>query len=133
MGRFLLMPKLGMTMETGKIVKWMCSEGDNIEKNDPYVEVETDKVNLEVESLYEGVILKLYYSEGDEVPVTKPKAYLGEAGDKAPDIDVDAAAIEETAAVKEEAEVKAEESVKEIKKASSEEYDLAVIGGGPGG
>ena len=152
MGKILQMPKLGMTMESGKIVKWLVKVGDVLEKNDPFIEVETDKVNLEVESLYSGTILKIYYNEGDDVPVTKPIAYIGQVGEIAPEM-IEEVTLQETAVSKEEAKgeekiASREEQTCETKKVdrnneqmsdtkkdtnTNTECDLVIIGGGPGG
>ncbi|MBC7334159.1 MAG: biotin/lipoyl-binding protein, partial [Actinobacteria bacterium] len=51
----VIMPKLGLTMETGKIEKWHKKEGDKVEQGDVLFEVMTDKVTLEVESYHSGV------------------------------------------------------------------------------
>jgi pyruvate/2-oxoglutarate dehydrogenase complex dihydrolipoamide acyltransferase (E2) component len=50
----IIMPKLGMSMEEGKIVRWMKAEGEMVETGEPILEVETDKVNMEVEALAFG-------------------------------------------------------------------------------
>jgi len=133
MGKFLLMPKLGMTMESGKIMKWLCKVGDRLEKGDSFVEVQTDKVSLEVDTIYEGTILKFYCNEGDEVPVTREIAYIGESGEKAPDIDGNMISNGEAVPVKEEPKVEVKEALKIRKDEMEVKSDLVVIGGGPGG
>ena len=47
----VIMPKLGMAMETGKIIKWLKEEGERVEAGEPLLEIETDKVNMEVEAM----------------------------------------------------------------------------------
>jgi pyruvate dehydrogenase E2 component (dihydrolipoamide acetyltransferase) len=88
------MPKLGLTMESGKIEKWHKKEGDKVETGDILFEVMTDKVSLEVESYNSGILRKILKGEGDEVPVTEVVAYIGtgdeeisESGGQAPDIE----------------------------------------------
>ncbi|HEY5629761.1 MAG TPA: lipoyl domain-containing protein, partial [Candidatus Limnocylindrales bacterium] len=66
----LILPMFNMEMESGVLVKWLRSEGDVVEKGDPVAEVETDKVNMEVESTADGILFDLRYAEGDIVPVT---------------------------------------------------------------
>ena len=82
----VIMPKLGLTMETGTIERWLKKEGDKIEEGDILFEVMTDKVSLEVESYNSGVLRKVMHFEGEEVPVTEVVAYIGGADEKIPDI-----------------------------------------------
>jgi len=85
MAQAVIFPKLGQTMEEGAIVKWLKKEGDPVAKGDILFEIETDKANLEVESFFEGVLLKIYIREGITVPVNTVVGYVGAAGEKAPD------------------------------------------------
>jgi len=82
----VIMPKLGLTMETGKIERWIKNEGDTIEEGDILFEVMTDKVSLEVESYNNGILKKITHFAGEEVPVTEVVAYIGNADEKIPDI-----------------------------------------------
>jgi len=82
----LKLPKMSDTMDTGQITKWLVKEGDFIKKGDPIFEMQTDKVNLEVEALEEGVLLKIVGKEGEDIPVGQVIAYLGDEGDKVSDI-----------------------------------------------
>lgn len=84
MAQAVIFPKLGQTMEEGAIVKWLKKEGDPVAKGDILFEIETDKANLEVESFFEGVLLKIYVREGLTVPVNTVVGYVGTAGEKAP-------------------------------------------------
>jgi len=81
MANAIIMPKTGMAMEEGAIIQWLVEEGATVEKGDPIVEIETDKSTMEVESDYDGVILKILYEEGSTVPVVVPIAFIGEAGE----------------------------------------------------
>ncbi len=85
MAQAVIFPKLGQTMEEGAIVKWLKKEGDPVAKGDILFEIETDKANLEVESFFEGVLLKIYVREGVTVPVNTVVGYVGTAGEKVPD------------------------------------------------
>lgn len=85
MAQAVIFPKLGQTMEEGAIVKWLKKEGDPVAKGDILFEIETDKANLEVESFFEGVLLKIYIREGVTVPVNTVVAYVGASGEKVPD------------------------------------------------
>jgi pyruvate dehydrogenase E2 component (dihydrolipoamide acetyltransferase) len=99
MAQAVIFPKLGQTMEEGAIVKWLKKEGDPVAKGDILFEIETDKANLEVESFFEGVLLKIYVREGLTVPVNTVVGYVGTAGEKAPDQPPKAASTPAPAAV----------------------------------
>ncbi len=74
------LPRLGQGMESGTIVKWLKSEGDQVEKGEPLYELDTDKVTQEVEADASGVLLKIAVAEG-EVPVGRTIAVIGEQGE----------------------------------------------------
>jgi pyruvate/2-oxoglutarate dehydrogenase complex dihydrolipoamide acyltransferase (E2) component len=74
--RTLTMPKLGMTMTEGTVVRWLLSEGARFEKGEPLVEVMTDKVNLEVEAPCTGQLLQILAGEGETLEVGAPLALL---------------------------------------------------------
>ena len=85
MGQNVLMPKLGQTVEESTIVRWLKNEGDRIAKGETIFEIETDKAVLEVESFYDGTLLRIYVEEGRAVPVQSVVAYVGEPGESAPE------------------------------------------------
>ena len=58
------MPQLGLTMETGTILQWLKAVGDTVEKGQPVVLIQTDKVEYEVESPAAGTLLKVAAQEG---------------------------------------------------------------------
>lgn len=76
------MPALSSTMKDGKVVKWYKKEGDAVEKGEVLFEVETDKVNVEVESLASGWLRKIIIEEGIEVPVHTTIAIISESMDE---------------------------------------------------
>ena len=75
------LPRLGQGMESGTIVKWLKSEGEQVEKGEPLYELDTDKVTQEVEADASGVLLKIAVAEG-EVQVGKTIAVIGEQGEE---------------------------------------------------
>jgi pyruvate dehydrogenase E2 component (dihydrolipoamide acetyltransferase) len=75
------LPRLGQGMEAGTINKWLKNEGDTVSKGEPLFEIDTDKVTQEVESDYEGVLLKIVLPQG-EAPVGQTIAYIGKAGEE---------------------------------------------------
>ncbi len=84
----VIMPKAGMAMETGKIVRWLKSEGDTVEAGEALLEIETDKVNMEVEAMNSGVLLKIIGQEGENFPVVQTIGYIGEPGEIIPEDDI---------------------------------------------
>ena len=69
MPKELIMPALGMAQETGKVLRWLRVEGQEVRQGEPVLEVETDKANVEIEAPASGVLAKVLAREGDEVPV----------------------------------------------------------------
>jgi len=80
-------PELAESIEEGTIAEWLVQKGDKVEKGDPVVELETDKVNVEVNSEYTGVITEIIAEEGEDVVVGDVIGKLdenAEAGASAP-------------------------------------------------
>jgi len=77
----VVMPKLGLTMETGTIGSWLISEGEKVDRGAPLLEVVTDKVTMEVEAQVSGVLRKILVQAGEEVPVTTSIGIIGEDGE----------------------------------------------------
>lgn len=75
------LPRLGQGMEAGTVNKWLKAEGDTVAKGEPLFEVDTDKVTQEVESDFDGVLLKIVLAQG-EAPVGQTIAFIGEAGEE---------------------------------------------------
>ena len=78
----LKVPKAGGLPTTKvNVVRWFKREGDAIKRGDAVVELETDKVNYELDSPAEGILLKILVQEGDAVPVGDPVCQIGQPGD----------------------------------------------------
>jgi pyruvate dehydrogenase E2 component (dihydrolipoamide acetyltransferase) len=80
----VVMPALGVAQETGKLVRWLKAEGDRVMAGEPLMEVETDKVTVEIEAPAEGVLSRVRISEGEEVPVGEVIALIVAPGEAAP-------------------------------------------------
>ena len=78
------LPRLGQGMDEGKVLQWLKDEGDTIEKGDELYEVETEKVNVEVEAPAGGTILKVLVPAGDTVAIGTTLAWIGEPGEDVP-------------------------------------------------
>ncbi|MDX6465054.1 MAG: hypothetical protein QOI27_94 [Gaiellaceae bacterium] len=74
------LPRLGQGMESGTIVKWLKSEGEDVKKGDPLYELDTDKVTQEVEAEASGTLLKIAIREG-EVEVGRTIGFIGDEGE----------------------------------------------------
>jgi pyruvate dehydrogenase E2 component (dihydrolipoamide acetyltransferase) len=74
------MPKLGETVTEGVVSQWLKQVGDTVAFDDPLFEVSTDKVDSEVPSPYDGVLLEILVPAGDTVPIGTPIARIGEPG-----------------------------------------------------
>jgi 2-oxoisovalerate dehydrogenase E2 component (dihydrolipoyl transacylase) len=81
------MPQLGESVTEGTIARWLKAEGDEVEKDEPLCEVDTDKVSAELPSPFAGKIQKLLISEGTTVDVGTEIALMaidGAAGEERP-------------------------------------------------
>ena len=74
------LPRLGQGMESGTIVRWLKSEGEQVAKGEPLYELDTDKVTQEVEAEASGVLLKIAVNEG-EVEVGRTIGFIGNEGE----------------------------------------------------
>jgi pyruvate dehydrogenase E2 component (dihydrolipoamide acetyltransferase) len=83
----VIMPMLGMAQETGKVVRWLKAEGDAVVKAEPLMEVETDKVTVEIEAPAGGTLAGVIASEGEDVPVGQVIAYVLGDGEQLPEAD----------------------------------------------
>ncbi|MBM4441980.1 MAG: pyruvate dehydrogenase, partial [Candidatus Rokubacteria bacterium] len=77
----VVMPKLSEAMETGKIIKWIKKEGDQVAGGDILAEVETDKADVEMEAFGAGILRKILVKEGDRAPVGALIAVIADANE----------------------------------------------------
>ncbi|NVM03840.1 MAG: 2-oxo acid dehydrogenase subunit E2 [Candidatus Helarchaeota archaeon] len=89
----MIMPKLGMTMEEGTIIQWLKKEGDTVEKGEKILEIETDKVTIEVEAPATGILRKIIATENQIVPIGGIIAIIADAGEE---FDLEAIMAEES-------------------------------------
>ncbi|HTQ31637.1 MAG TPA: dihydrolipoamide acetyltransferase family protein [Opitutaceae bacterium] len=89
MAEIVDMPKLSDTMTVGTLVKWLKKEGETVKNGDMLAEVETDKATMELESFFDGTLLKIFVPAGSQVAIGAPLAAIGKPGEK---VDVPAAA-----------------------------------------
>ncbi len=77
----VLMPKQGQSVETCIITKWYKKSGENVKKGEEIFSYETDKASFEQEAPADGILLEIFYNEGDEVPVLTNVAVIGDKGE----------------------------------------------------
>lgn len=126
MAKEVFMPKTGMDMQEGTIIKWMADVGDSVKAGDVLLSIETDKVAMDVESPCDGELLCKYFQDGSTVPVATIIGYVGLHGEKVPDTPKKAGGEA----------LAAEEAMLARRKDVSERhfsFQVAVIGGGPAG
>ena len=76
----VIMPALEMAQETGKVIRWLVAPGTHVDKGQPIVEIETDKITVEIEAPASGVLGDVTAQEGDVIPVGQTIAVIGGAG-----------------------------------------------------
>jgi len=76
-GQAVVMPKMGESIAEGTILKWLKKEGDKVEKDEPILEISTDKVDTEVPAPFAGTLTKIAAQEKETVPVGAVIAYIG--------------------------------------------------------
>ncbi len=74
------MPKMGESIAEATIIRWLKNEGDRVEKDEPIVEIATDKVDSEIPSTEAGILVKQMYKDGDVVKVGEPVAMINTEG-----------------------------------------------------
>ncbi len=123
MAEKIIMPKAGMSMEFGTIIKWLKEVGDKVEYGEPILEIETDKTSMQVEAMNDGYILSKLYEAGAEVPVVTTIGYIGAQGETPPAGDAPVVPAESPVEAVPVGDVHKE----------GKAYDVVVLGGGPAG
>jgi pyruvate dehydrogenase E2 component (dihydrolipoamide acetyltransferase) len=81
MAQIIEMPKLSDTMTVGTLVKWLKHEGDVVKSGDMLAEVETDKATMELESFFDGTLLKIFSPAGSQVALGAALCAIGKPGE----------------------------------------------------
>ncbi len=125
----VLMPKMGYDMTEGKILRWIKNEGDAVNKGEPVAEIQTEKVNIEIEAFDSGVLAKILHQAGEDVPVGQPIAIIAQPGEKVevgePSAPAPAAAAGMTPVSQAPAAAESEEAPTEYPSAPSAPYPTA--------
>jgi pyruvate/2-oxoglutarate dehydrogenase complex dihydrolipoamide acyltransferase (E2) component len=77
----VIMPQAGQDLETGTVTAWLKAEGDAVAKGEPIVQIETEKISVEVESPATGTVLRIVAPAGSEVPIFSTIAVVGTPGE----------------------------------------------------
>ncbi len=78
----VLMPQMGESIAEGTITRWLVGVGDRVEREQPLLEISTDKVDSEIPSPGAGVLLEIRHQEGETVPVNEIVGMIGEPGEE---------------------------------------------------
>ncbi|MGI6162203.1 MAG: lipoyl domain-containing protein [Christensenellales bacterium] len=76
MKQTVIMPKQGIQMEEGTIIKWIRGLGEQVAEGEPLFEIETDKLTITIDAPCSGVLSEILHQEGDTVPITTPIAVI---------------------------------------------------------
>ena len=77
----IVVPELAESITEGTVAEWLVQKGEKVEKGDAILELETDKVNVEVNSDFTGVLAEVLVEEGDDVEVGDVIAKIDENGE----------------------------------------------------
>ncbi|HUG37882.1 MAG TPA: 2-oxo acid dehydrogenase subunit E2 [Candidatus Limnocylindrales bacterium] len=94
----VIMPALELAQETGKVIRWLKAPGDTVRKGEPIVEIETDKVTVEIEAPAAGILRDVTAAEGDVVPVGQAIAVIAAPGETAAPVPASPVAVPAQAA-----------------------------------
>jgi pyruvate dehydrogenase E2 component (dihydrolipoamide acetyltransferase) len=77
----VIMPQAGQDLETGVVIHWHKAEGDSVERGEALVQIETEKVNLDVEAPAAGVLLRILVPDGIETAIFSTIGVIGQPGE----------------------------------------------------
>ena len=80
----IFMPKAGMDMKEGTLIRWLKEVGDPVELDEPIMEIETDKITMEAEAPASGILLAKLIEDGTTVPVLQTIGWIGQPGEEIP-------------------------------------------------
>ncbi len=112
----IVMPKMGESIAEATIIRWLKNEGDRVEKDEPIVEIATDKVDSEIPSTEAGILVKQLYQDGDVVKVGEPVAMINTEGGASASAPVATSAPAATASAAVETAIPVEAAVAAIEK-----------------
>ena len=78
----VIMPQMGESIAEGTMVKWLKKVGDRVQRDEPLFEISTDKVDAEIPSPAEGILLEIFVKEGETVEINTVVGRIGAEGEK---------------------------------------------------
>jgi len=121
----IVMPKMGESIAEATIIRWLKNEGERVEKDEPIVEIATDKVDSEIPSTEAGILVKQLYQDGDVVKVGEPVAMINTEGGASASAPVATSAPAATASAVVETAIPVEAAVAAIEKQIESAQPLA--------
>ena len=121
----IVMPKMGESIAEATIIRWLKNEGERVEKDEPIVEIATDKVDSEIPSTEAGILVKQLYQDGDVVKVGEPVAMINIEGGTSASAPVATSAPAATASAAVETAIPVEAAVAAIEKQIESAQPLA--------
>ena len=83
----VIMPQAGQDLETGTVKHWLKAEGDTVAKGESIVQIETEKIDVDVEAPASGVLLRIVVPDETETPIFSTIAVIGQPGEDISGID----------------------------------------------
>lgn len=77
----VVMPQAGQDLETGTVKHWLKAVGDTVAKGEPLVQIETEKIELDVEAPAAGVLLRILVENETETPIFSTIGVIGQPGE----------------------------------------------------
>ncbi len=129
----IFMPKAGMDMKEGRLIRWLKEVGDPVEKDEPIMEIETDKITMEAEAPGSGILLAKTVAEDTWVPVLSVIGYIGEKGEKVPEAPAAVSKAQSSSAAAKAVETAAQAAPAEKAQGANTTPAAGAVGGAPSG
>lgn len=121
----LVMPKLGLTMETGKVGSWRKKEGEPVKKGEVVADILTEKIEYELESPADGILYKIFVYEGEEVVPGTVIGIVAAVGETLTEEDIER--LSEPEEVEGEEEKPEAEVLQVVKESAEEEFPTRIF------
>jgi len=80
----IVMPQAGQDLEVGTVIEWLKREGDPVARGEPVVQIQTEKITLDIEAPVDGVLLRILVPDGAETPILSVIGIIGGADEVIP-------------------------------------------------